>query len=303
MKLNNDYNSQESYFKPYCVGIVAINKKLHTHIAEIMPIESAAMLDGELNDKWDEIVVKGLDADIKDYNNQAKFTKTIRATWAALHQANRFTSPDVRRGDKVLVYRLGDSNVFYWDTMDDYKKLRRLETVVYGYSATKIEDEELTPDNTYVQGVSTHEHMVTLIHTSKHFSNKEKFKYAIFVDTKPDQCHIVIKDDVGNRIVLQSLTNSIRLETKGNQGFIQIDNNRITSKGNWYHRGPITVEDDIMTKQTVHALKEVIARDIGLTTHIHPPSPLPADSQRAIATWKPHKDELIVNYRNPELLK
>ena len=292
MNLNNSYNSQESYFKLYCIGIVALNKKLNSHTIEVFPMESAAMLDGELTDKWDEVEVTGKDADIKDYQSKAKFTKTIEATWVAMHQANRFTSPDVRRGDKVVVYRLGDSNVFYWDTMDDYKKLRRLETVVYGYSAVKVEDEELSPDNTYVQGVSTHEHMVTLIYTSKHPSNKEKYRYGIFIDTRPDQNHVVIKDDVGNRIVLQSEPNLIRLETKDNKAFIQLDEDRITSKGKWYHRGFISVEDD------------VYAAKVSLKSHTHKETQKVTNKPNSSGMpWSPHPDELIINYRNPELLK
>ena len=295
-----DQISKESFFKPYCIGIVALDKKLYEDKIELMPIEDTALLDGDLSDKWEEIDIKGKDGEIQDYQNKAKYTKTIEATWLALHQANRLTSPDVRRGDKVQVYRLGDSNVFYWDVLDNYTKIRRLETVVYGYSATKTEDVYMNPDNTYVQGVSTQEKLVTLIYTSKDPSNGEKYRYGIFIDTKNN--HIVIKDDVENRIVIQSDPKLIRLETTDN-GFIQIDGTRITSKGKWYHRGPITVEENIHCRQQIHALDEVIAKDIGLTTHLNPPAGPPADWQKAIAPWDPHPDELKVDYRNPELLK
>lgn len=291
-----DYQNQSMY-KLYCIGIVALDKKLYENSIEIMPVDNAAMLQGELNDKWEEVEVTGKDGDIKDYQNKAKFTKTIKATWMGMHQFNRMTSPDVRRGDKVKVYRLGDADVYYWDTLDTYDKVRRLETVVHAYSATKAEGTSMIPDNSYVQGVSTHEKMVTLIYTSKDPTNGEEFRYGIFIDTKNN--HIVIKDDIENRIVLQSKPHLIRLETMDN-GFIQIDKLRITSKGKWYHRGTFTAEEDIYSKKDVHS------KLASLESHVHQETstitrPRVASPQKA--PWDPHPDELKVDYRKPELLK
>lgn len=291
-----DYQDQSNY-KRYCIGIVALDKKLYEDTIEAMPVDNAAMLEGELNDKWDEVNVSGKDGERQDYQNKAKFVKTIKATWMGMHQYNRMTSPDVRRGDKVQIYRLGDSNVFYWDTLDSYDKIRRLETVVHGYSATKSEGVSMNPDNTYVQGVSTHEKMVTLIYTSKDPTNGEEFRYGIFIDTKNN--HIVIKDDIENRIVLQSKPHLIRLETMDN-GFIQIDKLRITSKGTWYHRGTFTAEEDIYSKTDVHS------KLASLESHVHPETqtitrPRVPASQNA--PWDPHPDELKVDYREPWLLK
>lgn len=300
--MTNDEISDHSNLKRYCIGIVAMNKKLFEDRIEVFPIEHAALLEGDLTDKWDEVVVKGKDGEIQDYENSTKFTKTIKASWAGMYQYNRLTSPDVRRGEKVQVYRLGDSNVFYWDTLDTNRKIRRLETVIYGFSATKQEDEDMTPDNTYVQGVSTHEHMVTLIYTSKHPTNKEKFRYGIFIDTRPDQSHIVIKDDIGNRIVLQSLTNSIRMETaKG--AYVHIDNERITSKGSWYHKGTVSIEDDVFLKKTLYAEVDVIANNVSLHDHPHPDDTAPIETVKTLEKWDPHSDKLPIDYRKPEWLK
>lgn len=283
-----------SLIRDYCIGIVAINKKLNEDSIEVFPIENAAHLSGELNDKWDEINVTGYDAEGDSYQSKTKFTRTITAKWLSMNDPNRLIPPDVRRGDKVRIYQIGDSQAFFWATLDNYDRVRRLETVAHGYSATKKENVPMNPDNTYLHGISTHEKMCLLLHTS--MDNEEEYKYDIFVDTK--NYHVVIKDQIENRIVLKSKEELIRLETTKCQSFIQLDKKRITSKGKWYHQGEFSV------KTRGEYGGGVYDDEVRLATHTHKETQkttLPPD--KTGQPWNPHQDELVIDYRQPELLR
>lgn len=252
-------NDESSSMKYYSMGIVALNKKLNSNTIEVYPVEKLPAIKGELTDKYDTVEVEGTDGSGKKYKNSVRTTNTVTATWIGNGDVNLMTSPDVRRGDKVNLYHLGNSNIFYWKNMDNDGTYRRKETVIKAYSATEKENEKMTPDNSYVQGVSTHKKYVTLVNTSK--ANGEKFAYSVAVDAGNGCVHI--KDDIGNRITLESNENRIRTETSAG-GFIQIDNTRITSHGEWFHMGPMTIDDNLMVKKNIDTNGQVTI-DMGLT--------------------------------------
>ena len=287
--LESNQSTKGSLFRLYCVGIVALNKKFHENTIEFTPVENVPHLDGELNDQWEEVTAQGTDAERKPYDSNVKFTKTLNAVWLPMHQSNRMTAPDVRRGEKVLIYQFGNSQNFFWDTLDNYTKVRRLEAAVYGYCATKEENVEMNADNTYVQGVSTAEKIITLISTTK--KNEEKYKYQIFIDTK--NYHIVIRDDYENRIVLQTEKELIRLETKDCKTLLQLDKGRITSKGTWFHQGDFSVKQG-----------GVYENNVQLSTHRHPETQkVTLPPTKSGQPWNPHPDKLDIDYRQPELFK
>ena len=209
---------------------------------------------------------------------------TIRQKWKqqlrSSVKGNRMTAPDVRRGDKVQIYRMANSNQFFWETIGNDSNTRRLETVVNAYSATKKEDEVLNDENSYTQGVSTHKKLVTIIHTT--MANEEKYKYDILVDTGND--NIMIKDNVGNFITLNSQQTLIHIhnmagsEVKMSKGDITINAPSsmtintpnytlnapsITMNGQTQHNGNINVNGGIQTTG------DVKAGSVSLKEHTH----------------------------------
>ena len=203
--MDNSYNG--SAFIKYSLGIVAINKDLNSNIIEVTPIEKMNLVSGEVTDNADTLATSGKDADGNTYNSQVMLTNTITATWMPFGNGNRMTAPDVRRGERVQIFRLANSEKFYWDTIEN-SSTRKLETVTYAYSGTKNENEQMNENNSYTQGVSTHDGFVNLITTSK--TNGEKFKYVISVDSKNGT--VTIKDDVNNIIELISENSEIRIK-------------------------------------------------------------------------------------------
>jgi hypothetical protein len=188
-----------SQLKVYSLGRVAANKALDSHVIEVVPIEDSPMTDGAISDNVTSVQAKAQDASGSAYETQVSTTASVKATWFALGQGNRLTAPDVRRGEKVILYRFADSDEFHWVTQEYDMKLRKLETVIYGFSATRDETVPSSAANMYFIEISTHKKLIHL-HTSK--ADGEPFAYDIQLDTSEGR--LVIADDAGNSFVFDS---------------------------------------------------------------------------------------------------
>jgi hypothetical protein len=192
--------SDISQLKVYSVGIVAANKSLNSHDIEATPIENTSMLDGELTDNVVQTHSKATDASGAAYETQVPATATVKATWLPLEGGgNRLTAPDVRRGERVILYRFADEDRFWWVTQGQDMRLRKLETVIWGISASREESDGINPEKMYWMEWSTHKKMIHL-HTSR--ADGEPFAYDIQLNTKDGT--LVIQDDDGQQLSLDS---------------------------------------------------------------------------------------------------
>lgn len=217
----------QSSFQLYSIGIVANNKELNSNWIEAFPVEDAMGLSGELTDHLYEFKSRGKDGYGNQYETNVKTAATIKCIWLGMGDSNRMTPPDVRRDEMVRIYRVADSENYYWDVMGASFAQRRLETVVHAYSATKEENVELNEENSYVTEVSTHKKLVRLIHTT--MANKEPFAYDIFVNTDVGQ--VVIKDNIDNMFVLNSKDNHIYM-VNNNKTLVEIKQDDVLIKAN-----------------------------------------------------------------------
>lgn len=200
---------QLSQFHFYSYGIVASNKKLglkETAI-EVMPMEALPMVDGEVTENTQTITGKGTDKDNNSYDSEVASTVTLRAEWLPMCEPNRLTAPDVRRGAKVMIYRFGDSDQYFW-TSHERDNLKRLETVVYGWNGSPDDNQESTIDDYYIWEISTHKGAVTF-YTSK--KNGEPFRYIEQLNTK--EGNWTLTDDIGNEYYLDSKLSQLRIKS------------------------------------------------------------------------------------------
>jgi hypothetical protein len=189
----------------YSIGIVAANKPLKTKEIEVLPVEELPMIDGDLDDAQDSYTAQGTDASGKSYSSKLQMSNAIKAEWLPFCDSQRLTAPDVRRGESVVIYQFGDADKYYWTTLKNDNKLRKLETVVWAWSGTKKESDDMTPETSYFFEVSTHKKLVSF-HTSQ--ADQEAFGYDIQINTKESK--IVITDTAGNEILLNSPEVQIR---------------------------------------------------------------------------------------------
>lgn len=200
-------NQKLSKLQFYSLGIVAANKKLTEDLIEVTPIEEFPMLDGEITDNIEQYEAKFQNANEEPFKVDVKTTASIKAKWLPINNSNRRTSPDVRRGEHVVLYRFADTDEYWWNTLKNDNRIRRLETVIYSFNNLSVENKEDDADSSYWLEVSTHRKIMH-VHTSK--NDGEPFAYDIQINAKDGK--IVITDDVGNYFVLNSKENHIRLE-------------------------------------------------------------------------------------------
>lgn len=204
---------QASCFKSVSLGIVAENKKMATaqgkinRLILVTPIEDLSMTNGEIRSNPEMLEASGTDATGKAFSSSVAVDQTVEATWVPF-LSNRLTPPDVRRGERVRLWRSGDADKYYWSTMGLDDHLRKLETVIFAFSATTDETQtELDLNNCYYFEVSTHNKSIT-VQTSA--SNGEPFRYTAQINA--GEGAFLIEDDIGNSIELDSTENRICLE-------------------------------------------------------------------------------------------
>lgn len=190
----------------YSIAVVAKNKALSSKEIECVPLEDTPMISGEITDNASQYKSKAADASGAAYQTDITTTSTVKATWLPIGSSNRLTAPDVRRGESVALYRFADSDQFFWTTLRDDMRLRKLETVIYGFSATTDESAKPTAENMYFLEISTHQKLVHF-HTSK--ANGEPFTYDIQINTK--EGFIQIQDDSGNFFSFNSKERQIEM--------------------------------------------------------------------------------------------
>lgn len=198
---------QLSKLRPYSIGYVAENKALSSDIVEVVPIEELTMIDGELSASPQYLDAAGVDGNGSNYHSTVKTSNAIQAKWLKLSSSNRISSPDVRRGAVVMIYQFGDADKYYWTTLTDDKNLRKLETVVWGISATTDESAKFSHDNAYYFEISSHTKTVTF-HTSQ--ANGEAFGYDIQIDASKG--FVVITDTAGNQFLLDSAATKLQMK-------------------------------------------------------------------------------------------
>lgn len=198
---------QLSKFRFYSVGIVADNKALSSNVIEVVPIEEHTMVDGEINGQSTEATSDGVDASGQSYSLAVKTSNTIQATWLKLGESNRMTSPNVRRGAKVMIYQFGNADKYYWTTLQDDSNLRKLETVVWGISGTSDESATASHDTMYYFEVSSHTKTVTF-HTSQ--ANGEPYGYDIQINAADG--NVRIQDTSNNVFILDSAARQLLLQ-------------------------------------------------------------------------------------------
>jgi len=204
---------QASCFKSVSLGIVAENKKMAdssgriNRVISVTPIEDFSMTNGEIRSNPEQLEASGTDASGKAFSSAVPVDQVVEATWVPF-LSNRLTPPDVRRGERVQLWRSGDADKYYWSTMGLDDHLRKLETVIFAFSATTDEGQtELDLDNCYYFEVSTHNKTITL-QTSA--SNGEPFRYTAQINA--GEGAFLVEDDIGNSIEIDSGENRVCLE-------------------------------------------------------------------------------------------
>lgn len=216
--MNNDIS--DFHFRS--IGRLAAHKERGSSIISVVEVEKNPHLSNEITDHLSTTTNKVEGNDANDaFEVDLTTSPAINAEWLPLGSTNRYTAPDMYRGEYVILLSMADSKVVYWIDLKTSRKLRRLETATWCFSNVREADEEVNETNSYNFTVSTHDKHITLI-TNK--NDGEPFAYVLQLNTKTG--FFTIQDDDGNYILMNSKDRQIRLENK-DKSFVDVNKRTI----------------------------------------------------------------------------
>lgn len=211
----------------YSWGVAAENKPANTNKLKVTPTEPFSLSEGEIKAKPEILTATGSKPDGTPYEVPVVSDQAIEAMWLPLDSGNRYTAPDIRRGERVVLWRFADLDRFFWTPAGLDNHLRRLETAVFAFSGVTPETEDATlPENCYYLEVSTHQKTVTFQTSDK---NGEFCRYVFQFNTKDGT--VLLSDDIGNEIEVDSRSNRIEL-TNADKTFVKLERRSVTVKAN-----------------------------------------------------------------------
>lgn len=199
---------RESKLRLFSIGIVAKDKPRGTDVIDVTPIEQLPHSNGLITQYKNKLSVNT--ANLKGVKTMAKAEglSTMKATWLPFGCSNRISSPDVIENETVAIWRYADTDTYYWTTIFREPLIRRLETVMYAFGNLRDKLIPFTRDSSYWFEVSTHDKYIHL-HTAN--SDGEPYIYDIKLDTAYGS--LLIKDNIGNSILLDSPNSSVDIST------------------------------------------------------------------------------------------
>lgn len=206
----------------YGVGVVAMDKDTDSDEIQVYLPLHFPEADGEITTTA-ETKNTATESPAGDASSSTTLqSNTVPCKWMALN-TNRVTSPDVRVGSKVVVYKFAGTNKYLW-TYYGMDGTLRLETVIYAWSASpKVnENTPVTPENYYIMMISTHKKMVQFV-TGQ--GNGEPTSYIISLDTGNGQFGIV--DGENNILSINSMEHAFSF-INDEKSFLNIEKKDIT---------------------------------------------------------------------------
>lgn len=192
---------ENSQLKRYSLGLVVKEKPDSTHFIYAIPIEFSMMaaekLEHTITETSIEVNINGAKETIT-----AKTSNAVKAKWLQIN-GNQILSPRVMPGDHVMLYRLGDTDVYFWEDLN-IANVKRTERHIWAFAADPNEPVKDDLSNANVLEWDTEKKHITLI-TSK--SNGEPYQYVVQINH--GEGFITINDDIENQIYLNSKESDI----------------------------------------------------------------------------------------------
>ena len=201
-----DTGANASVLKPYSVGYAAANIKVGQTELQVIPVEKLTHIDGEVTDNVETKSTTGVDGTGNNYSDNIDVSLAIKAKWLSRDPWLKFPGL-VRRGEQVQIWRVGDSDQYYWELMGTSNHLRRKDILLLVISNTRDESTtELTAQNSVMFEINTTDGHIVL-KTPK--NDGEKCAYTIQLSMKDS--NFFVSDDIGNSILLASKEELIQL--------------------------------------------------------------------------------------------
>jgi len=214
----------------YSLATVTEDKKWDSKVVKCTPIEHLTDIKGDVNASTKEL-------------GKVISRQVITATWWNI-TGNRSSSPDLRIGEDIILYRFADTDKFFWVNREQQLEYRRLEHVVNSYCGIEAPGEAPGEDDLYRTIISTRDGYIR-IHTSKNKSNNEETYYDIVIDPKFGT--LTISDDQDNKIELLSMERRMNITTS----YVHLINDTLEVDGDTIIHKTLTVDGDTLLKSNL----------------------------------------------------
>lgn len=193
------------------VGTVAADKDANSITIQVMIPEMTPAATGKIAP-----VTSNQQISIKDINgNPIKASVTTSNTITAYYlgnTSNRKYPPDVVRGERVRITRLGDSDKYYWESLGRDDSLRRTETHRIEVANKENQADPTDDDHTYSAEIDTKRNKHIRLKTSK--GGGEKFAYTLTLDGGSSVAQL--SDDSGNSVIIDSANTKVIIRNNKN---------------------------------------------------------------------------------------
>lgn len=204
MEASNKSRKEKSRIEPFSYGVVAEDKAPNSPWVEIIPVEYHFMQSSMVDAKIRSRDVNHLSANAED-NLKENTSDTIRAKWM-VYNSYQVTPPDVCKGDEVMIHRLGETDIYFWEDLNS-ANVKRLVNVIQSYPADPTNQMADDLSNAYVWQVSTRDGLVQL-RTS--MANGEKCQFLFQFNSAEGTYNCT--DHKGNKFWINSEENDVGLQ-------------------------------------------------------------------------------------------
>lgn len=250
-----DQSSKAQLISPYSYGYAAHNLAADSSELDVIPMEKRLFLSGELTDDTEKLSHKGVDSQGNPYEVEVNVSVAIKARWMKFGSTLKHP-PFIRRGERVMIYRIADSDRYYWESLglDDHLRRGDTYTIMLSNLFTEGEVSELDETNSYVIQASTHTGQIT-IQTNK--KNGERYSYSVQLDTKDG--YFVVEDDADNQFLLDSANTIVSLKN-ADGGLLSLN------KKDMRISVPENLQIDAKTMSVLVETLRIVSKDVDITT-------------------------------------
>lgn len=217
--MTNQFNRMEEYFGYAICDKEENSRELKVYCPDLLPMHT-----GSLNATQAQAYIKN-----STYAGNITEANYITCTYRDDTADHYAFPPDIRKGEQVRVYKLADSEQYYWASCGRTEGNRRTETHRIAISGTLDNDSVLDDNNSYYIELDTRRSHSITITTNK--ADGETYKYQLKIDA--DKHQVYLGDDVGNGLLIQSDVPSVTMTNKSGSTIQVTDADMdMTCKGN-----------------------------------------------------------------------
>lgn len=242
-------------YVPYCLGIVVADKPFGVDDILVWPSGKLTMTTGDPMASDSVNKVSYTDSFGVSQTETSNESQHQQASWLRGDAEHLWTSPMVRAGESVQLYRYRDTGNIYWKTIYREPALRKSERIIFGASNVNPGDTiSVDLDSLYYIDFDTLSKVLTIRTTT---SGGEAFGYKLTMSGKDS--FMSMTDTVGNQMGIESQANRVFMQDavgglietiagvvnlKAPGGY-NIDASKINVKG------PTTFEDNVTFNKSI----------------------------------------------------